>query len=308
MCQHKWLLCLAAVPLVACLGAIRAAAQASSTDIWLAELKVTKSPRAPGGQSIEIGEPKNVTRRVGYDNQPRFLSDSRSFLYTRDDESSHTDIYRYDIGSKKFSRVTNTPESEYSPTPVARGGGAFYTVRVESDSTQRVWRFESGGSKPRVVLAAIDSVGYFTWVDDRTVALFVVGEPHTLRLVDVETERETLIASDIGRALLRTPRGGGLTLLVREPKSDPAHYAFYTWTEGTRIDFLIDAYGDGQDAVWIGDSLVMADGSMLYRSRPFHSRVWTNIVDLGRYGVTGITRIVVSPDQHWIAMAAAETP
>jgi hypothetical protein len=281
-----------------------------STDVWLAELKVAEGghPGKPEGgwvHGIDLGTPWNATRRTGYDNQPRFVSDSRGFLYVRDDESGRTDVYRYDIRSRTSTRLTQTRESEYSPTPVGRRGG-FYAVRVEADSTQRLWRFESDGSKPRVVLAAIDSVGYFAWVDDRTVALFVVGDPHTLRRVDVETERETIIAEDIGRALLRDPRGD-LTFALHQPGSDPARYAFYTWSEGTRIDHLIDAHGPGQDAVWIGETLVMAEGSTLYGARPFRDRVWTEVVDLARHGVGPITRIAVSPDRRWIAVVAAES-
>lgn len=315
MCQRNRLFGLLALAALVTLSAPRISrGQVPSTDIWLAELKVVEGVGLPAhsgkrerhwADGITVGTPWNITRRTGYDNQPRFTSDSRGILYVRDDESGRTDIYRYDIRARESVRITETRESEYSPTPVGRRGG-FCAVRVEADSTQRLWRFDSDGSKPRVVLAAIDSVGYFAWVDDRTVALFVVGDPHTLRLVDVETQRETIIAEDIGRALLRDPHGD-LTFALHQPGSDPARYAFYTWSEGTRTDYLIDAHGPGQDAVWVGDVLVMADGSKLYGVRPFRDRVWIDVVDLERHGVGPITRIAVSPDRRWIALVAAES-
>lgn len=319
MCQPIYRLCLVGILLVAVVsGTVGAAgtahAQLPSTDIWLAPLQVSggAAKRAQRGtanaSSIRIGEPENVTRRIGYDNQPGFLPDNSGFLYTRGD-SNGTDIYRFDIRSRKITQVTETPESEYSPTPFASRGAGFCAVRVESDSTQRLWRFNRDGSDPRLVLAPVDSVGYFAWLDDRTLALFVVGDPHTLRIVDVETERETIVAADIGRALLRTPRDSRLTFLIHQPDSDPPVYVFHTWREhGDPPAWLIDAKGSGQDAVWIGDTLVMADGATLWCSRPFDRSEWVQCADLGRYGIAGITRIAVSLNREWIALVAPESP
>ncbi len=278
-----------------------ALAQAPSTDIWLAELRVSKG-------EIEVGRPEPVVRRQGYDNQPCFLRDGRGFLYSRGD-SNGTDVYRYDRSSKKSVRLTETPESEYSPTPFTDGRDGFCAVRVESDGAQRLWRFDADGTDPRLVLAATDSVGYFAWLDKSTVALFVVGEPHTLRVVDVENERETLVEGDIGRSLLRIPRDGSLSFLIREPQSDPATYAFHRWSPDTGpAKWLVEAVGSAQDAAWIDDTLVMAEGTMLYRARPFDSPDWLEIADLGTYGVAGITRVAVSRDCRWIALVAAEAP
>jgi len=302
MCQSPFRLTLVAILITAGL-ATAPRAQAPSTDIWLATLRVGDGKTG----SIRVGEPKNVTRHAGYDNQPRFLPDASGFLYVQGD-SDRTEVYRYQSASGRSTRVTYTPESEYSPTPIAGRNAGFYAVRVESDSTQRLWRFESDGSKPRLFLAAVDSVGYFALLDDRTLALFVVGEPHTLRIVDLDTERETVVASDIGRALLRTPRAG-LTFLLHEPGTDPPTYEFHTWSEhGILPTRLIAAHGAGQDAAWIGDVLVMADGATLWSARPFDRSEWTLLADLGTYGLTGITRIAVSHDRKWIAIVAAESP
>lgn len=301
ICQWKqrlwWGLGLAA-PL---LGATPAGAQVPSTDIWLAELRVA-------GSDMRFGEPTNVTRRSGYDNQPCFLSDGRAFLYTRGD-SVATDVYRYERSSGRARQVTKTPESEYSPTPFADGREGFCAVRVESDGVQRLWHFDSDGARPRLVLATVDSVGYFAWIDRETLALFVVGEPHTLRIVDTRTGRETMVARDIGRALYRVPHSGDLSFLLRDPESEPPTYQFRTWRPGARTtSVLIAAVGSGQDAVWIDESLVMADGAKLYLGRPFEGPDWREVADFGAFGVSGITRLAVSPDQRWIAFVAAESP
>src|SRR5262249_33319458 len=108
-----------------------------STDIYLAPLSIQN------GRPV-IGAPVNLTNRPGYDNQPSFKPDSRSILYTSTREDGPSDIYRVDIASKAITRVTATPESEYSAT-VMPGGKRFSVIRVEHDSTQRLWSFALDG-------------------------------------------------------------------------------------------------------------------------------------------------------------------
>src|SRR5205085_7470855 len=81
----------------------------------------------------------NITNRAGYDNQPSFVG---STIYYTSQRAGQTDIYRYEDG--RTVQVTATPESEYSAalTPDAK---AITVVRVERDSTQRLWRFPLDG-------------------------------------------------------------------------------------------------------------------------------------------------------------------
>ena len=108
-----------------------------ATDIYVADLRVTD-------RRVSVGSPVNVTARPGYDNQPFFLRDGRSFFYTSVRDDAQADIYRYDLDRKISVRVTTTRESEYSPTPLPKGDG-FSVVRVEADSTQRLWAFNADG-------------------------------------------------------------------------------------------------------------------------------------------------------------------
>ena len=175
-------------------GPSRAHAQPPGTDIYLAPLAT--------GKIVEIGEPVNVTKRSGYDNQPHFARDGLYFLYASIDTSGQADVYRYHIGEGRHERVTNTPESEYSPT-LLPGTSGFSSVRVEADgTTQRLWRFDTDGGNPRLLMTDVDSVGYHAWVGDETLVLFIVGEPHTLRVVDVPSQGEAIVARDIGVSLL----------------------------------------------------------------------------------------------------------
>ena len=79
-----------------------------ATDIYVAELRVTD-------RRVSVSSPVNGTARPGYDNQPFFLRDGRSFLYTSVHEDTQADIlcihdvrlhvlapgHRFDLGARR---------------------------------------------------------------------------------------------------------------------------------------------------------------------------------------------------------------
>src|SRR5687768_10031520 len=146
--------------------------QPPDTEIFLAPLRLDAG-------WVRVGVPVNITNRLGYDNQPQFTRDGRAILYTAASGEGQSDIWRYDLGTKKSTQLTNTPESEYSPTPVRDG---FTVIRVERDSTQRLWHFDARGRNPAVLFPQIKPVGYHAWITPTQAALFVLGSPPALEL------------------------------------------------------------------------------------------------------------------------------
>ena len=314
--------------ILATIAPLSASAQVPDTDIWLVDV------RGAGTSSFRMENPVNVTRRPGYDNQPAFLyirdtvgdehghvrSVNRAIyprvglLYVAADSLGSTDIFRWDPETKTSVPLTRTPESEYSPTPfgvVASGGPAgFYTVRVEADSTQRLWQFDIDGSNPRVVMADVDSIGYFAWIDETHLAAFVLGnearkEPHTLRVIDVKAQTETIVARDIGRAIHRMPGMGDISFTVQEEDDS---FRFMCLRHGrTTPEPLIDAVGTGQDAAWLGTTMLMSAGPKIYAAIPGakgESGAWRPVADFSDTGITGIMRMAVSPDHRRLAVVA----
>ena len=108
-----------------------AVAQPPESEIHLAPLRVQDGV-------VLVGPAVNVTNRPGYDNQPSFTPDGRAILYTSQ-RDGQTDIFRYDLRTRETTQLTRTPESEYSPS-VGPDGRSMTVVRVELDSTQRLWR------------------------------------------------------------------------------------------------------------------------------------------------------------------------
>jgi len=65
--------------------------------------------------TVTISNARNVTKRAGYDNQPWFTPEGKSFLFTANHAADRTDVFEYFIESGETKRVTDSPSQEYSP-------------------------------------------------------------------------------------------------------------------------------------------------------------------------------------------------
>ena len=263
-----------------------------NTDIFLASLSNEAG-------ALTVGRPVNVTNSPGYDNQPSFTPDGRQILFTSIRGGTQTDIYRYDIAGRTVARVTDTPDSEYSPT-VTPDGAHISVVRVEADGTQRLWRFTVDGGQPELVLANVKPVGYHAWVDDRTLALYVLGTPATLQIAETQTGTPAVVARGIGRSLQKIP--GGTTVSFVQREGSVLHIRELE-PKGGRITPLVDAVTGAAEAdcAWTPDGvLLMAHGDVLYKWKRGDA-AWIRIADLAPLGLHGVTRMAVSPSGDRIA-------
>ncbi|MDQ6829646.1 MAG: hypothetical protein M3081_12320 [Gemmatimonadota bacterium] len=281
--------------------AIAARAQAAppttppGTDIFLASL----TERA--GQ-IRIGTPVNITHRDGYDNQPSFTPDGRSILYTvRAD--SQSDIWRYDIAAKKSSQVTHTPESEYSAT-VMPGGRTFSVIRVERDSTQRLWKFAMNGGSPALVLEQIKPVGYHAWVDDSTLVLFVLGRPSMLQRANARTGEAKVVAHNIGRALLKMP-GKHAVSFVQNDSAAGARIMMLDLRSGAVTPVAPLPEANEYHAWTKGGALLATQRGTVLRWSP-SAKSWSAIATFTDPTLGKLSRIAISPAGDRIALVAEQ--
>ena len=279
------------------------AATPPASDIYIVDLKIKHSYKTHADE-ITLGDPKRITDFAGYNNQPSFMPDGKSILYTsiRDKQA---DIYRYDIQTGATTRVTNTPESEYSPTLMPDRKN-ISVVRVESDGTQRLWKFPLDGGPPSLVIEDIKPVGYHLWIDDHTLALFVLGgtgKPNFLELYDLTSHKSEFIAENPGRVLRRIPNQEKFSFVQ---KIAPDHWEIKAFDLRTRTSSSLTRTLPGvEDYAWLpGGLLLMGKESKLFTVLPLEGKNWSQLEDFTVPGLQGISRITVSPKGDRLAIVA----
>lgn len=236
------------------------------------------------------------------------MPDGRTILYTsiRDKQA---DIFRYDIKSGATTQVTNTPESEFSPT-LMHDGKSVSVVRVEADGTQRLWKFPLAGGEPSLILENIKPVGYHLWIDDHTLALFILGSsggPNTLQIVDTRTGKAEVVADNPGRVLRRIPNQNKFSFVHKISDREWVIKAFDLRTHTSAS--LINTLPGVEDYAWLPDGrLLMAKDSKLFAVTPLIGKDWQEVADLSAAGLTRIARIAVAAKGNRIALVAVCAP
>ena len=278
-------------------GAAQGASAPPNTDIFLARI-------LQRGDSVRLGAAQNITRRPGYDNQPSFLTDATALLYTAIDSTGQADIWRYELRSGRRLRLTSTPESEYSPT-VMPGSTRFSVVRVERDSTQRLWSFRLDGRDPQVVLESLAPIGYHAWLDQFRLAVYVLGTPSTLHVVRRDGSEDEVRASHVGRTIQRVPAQRWYSFVQLDSTRTP--WIVAQPFEGGAVSRLVRLPEGNEYYTWAPDgTLLSASGSSIVRWNGVSGEgsAWVPLAAAAPFAVKDISRLAVSPDGRWLAFVA----
>ena len=230
--------------------------QIPSTDIYLLDIIVKKN-------KIKISNPVKVTDNPGYDNQPYFTEDGKYLYYTAITDDKQADIYRLDLITLKTQQVTNTAESEYSPTPIL-GSTAITTVRVDMDSTQRLYElFPFSRKPPEILFPSVKDIGYHCWLNENFVAMFRLEETFNLHLANKVNKRIVKVKTNIGRCFQRVPGTNNLSFVS---KSDSLNWTIKQYNLRSKtITDIAPVYNQNEDFVWIGPNLLlMGDKGTFY--------------------------------------------
>jgi len=243
--------------------------------------------------------------KYGYNNQPYFMSDNELYITVQQPEdTTQTDIYSLDISKKQITQITSTIESEYSPTfipPTGSNNFEFSCVRVETDGSQRLWRFPiNRSSQGSPVFNGIKNIGYHYWIDYRDIVLFAVGTPHKMLVADSRDESARFVTGNIGRCFKELPNGDIAfvekiaedTWLLKRLDSRSYRTSLITATLPGMEDFTI--LRDG--------TIIMSNGTKLFKFNQRIDTTWKEIADLSYYGMNSISRIAVNTAEDKIAI------
>jgi dipeptidyl aminopeptidase/acylaminoacyl peptidase len=292
----------AAALLLGLAGAGTAAAQGAGasrpvppgTDIFVLDVRVR-------GGELALSAPVRVTERAGYDNQPAFSPDGRS-LYFTSFEGGQTDILRLDLAARGTAPVTRTAESEYSPTPAPQGGVSV--IRVEADGTQRLWRFHEGGGEPELLLPGIKPVGYHAWQDAGTLVLFVLGDPSTLQVADLQSGKAETVARGVGRCLRPVPGRRAISFVE---KASPGEWWLSEVAFPGRATRRLARMPQGvEDYAWLPDGRVLAGQGARLLELPAGGAHWRQVASYEDPALRNITRLAVSPRGDRLALVSDE--
>lgn len=241
----------------------------------------------------------------GYNNQPQWVNNNELYLAVQfPNDTNQTDIWSLSLINNVITRVTATPESEYSPTlmPDRR---SISCVRVDAgrSPTQRLWTYPlDRSSTGKDLLSLHPNVGYHCWLSDKKLALFMVdGSNNYLKLVNSEDQSSIQLTGGIGRSLARM-NDGKLAYVHKQTATqwaiktlDPQSYS------GTVIAETIP--GSEDFALLSDGTFLMGQGSKMYALYPADpQKQWREVADLSQFGVINIKRLAVSREGDRIAI------
>ncbi|MEN8248515.1 MAG: hypothetical protein ABFS32_06255 [Bacteroidota bacterium] len=272
------------------------AAQQGS-DIYLFNFKIDQN-------HFTLSNARNITNSPGYDNQPYFMPDGKSLLYSSDDGFGQTDIYRYYIEGQNERRLTFTPNSEYSPT-VMPDGENFSCVILERNGDQYLWKYPIHGAIPRKV-TAINNIGYHCWINKDNLGLYIVGEPNTVDMVNLASNETKTITNTPGITLITAPDKGNM--LTYADLTDEHHWYIKEFNIDTKESVtVIETLKKSQYYTWTPSGILLAgDGKRIYKFDPKQDTEWIELANLGDYGIKEFTRLAVSPKGDMLAVVVSE--
>ncbi len=270
---------------VICFG-VTIHAQLPTTNIY--HFKMTKV-----SNQYRVSSPQFLTQfnNSGYNNQPTFFEDEVVYFTTDYYDKEQTEIAKFDFYEESLTRITYTPEKEYSPTKLPNAEG-FSVVRVEDDDkTQTLSIYPLDGiGYPKRYMNNTSNIGYHAWLEGNYVALFLVEEPnHNLAIADAISERRRIIIDKVGRCLKKNNLGE--VLFVHKQHEDQWFIKSYNQSTKKSTQIIETLKGAEDFEILVDGTILMGEGATLYKYTPGKDNDWKKMSDLEQYGITSIQRI-----------------
>ncbi len=252
-----------------------------------------------GSKTSEITEIRYLTsfNSLGYNNQPYFSTESEVYFTSSHEAYGLTDVYRMDLNNEVLTRITQTEESEYSPQ--LNVDETISVIRQELYDSQPVlqtlWKYPADlSSFGKNVLSVRSDIGYYCWLPNSEVALFIVGERNSLIQMNSITKEEKFISYNIGRCLRYDDQGGllyvqklGSNWMIKRRVINEGITQTITPTLDDSEDFEILSNGN----------LLAGKGSKLFVFDMTLKNGWKEIADLSSAGISDITRIAAKDNK-----------
>jgi tricorn protease-like protein len=282
-----WIVCLGI------LSSLSAFPQMPETDIFIADIKKDKG-------NLSFSTPVNITNRKGYDNQPFFMPDGKSILFVAYKDTIQSDVFKYDINTKKTSQLTKSEESEYSPN-LTPDGKNISVVRVDKDNGQRFYTMPWKDISRPTLVKGTDSIGYYCWLNDSSLAMFILGDVMSLQILNTKTSERKWIASDIGRCMKLSNDKKSMYFVL---KQNPDEWSIFQLDIlSLKMNKVISTLKGSEDYVILPDgSLLMGSEGKLFQYKS-GDKDWQQVADFTS-ALGDFYRITVNAKGDKIALVA----
>lgn len=262
------------------------------------DLFLLESKKNLFGFTIYTETAKKISKGEAYDNQPSFINKSQ-LVFTSKDPAGNFDVILYNLATDKYTNMTRTPElDEFSPK-LTSCGQYISTVRVERDSSQRIWLYPINFGEPELLYDDIEPVGYYGWHGE-TAALLLVDSPN--RLVYPYSREEIFeIAKNPGRCIGERPGTNQIVYVDKNSNiisNGKVTYELKAFDVKSRQTKTIGiTLAGAEDFVWIDkNNLLMARDKTIYLKNISKGTGWEEIATLNTLEYRNISRIALSPD------------
>ena len=268
-------------------------------------------------QGVNLSNPIKIAPGALYNNQPFFTPNNQSMYFVSSNDTNNTDIYSYDLGSKKIKRITRTPECEYSPK-LTTDQEHLSCVRVERDKiTQRLYTYSLKGKKPFAVMPEQTTIGYFEWLSLHEYIAFELPEPFSLVQCNTLKKTRWRLDDSIGRTFYAR-KYKGRTVYV--DKEDSLHWVIRSlMPENLRAvknrinltnPIITETLPGEEDYCFLADGSILMghDGKLYMRKSPWDNpkEAWQEVFDLKTLGIDRFYRIAISPTYRKLAVVVYE--
>jgi hypothetical protein len=259
----------------------------TGSEILLFDLKVKKD-------KVTLSNPKNVT----------FHTEQPILYYSSFNDEGRADIKSYNYKTGETTAITQTSEREYSPT-LTPDKNSLSCIIQRDNGAQDLGKYPVDGGESTVIIDNM-TVGYHAWADNSHLALFILGEPHTLHYLRLPTKKDTLLAQNIGRSLHKIPGERAISFIQKT--SDNNWEIKKLESETMKISTLAATLTGREDIAWTADKkIISSDGAKIYFLDPVKGNKWVEIpVTSGHELLKGVTRLSVNSKGDKLAVVISE--
>jgi hypothetical protein len=253
-----------------------------------------------------LSEPKYLTgfNPTGYNNQPTFFGPDILYITSDWEANGQTDLLKLNLKSESILKVTDTPDSEYSPTRTPDNQG-ISCISVPPDQTENpiqwLWKYPLDRTNSgNAVSYDFENVGYHHWINSSQVAIFLVGDPHQLIIYNTSNGEVTNVDENIGRCFRMNDQGR--LVYVHKAAHNIWYLKTYDVTTGTK-NIIGETKTGSEDFEILDDGkMIMGQGSKLFILGDIGG--WTELVDLNKYNVKKISRLAIQNNKIAIVHAS----